>query len=716
MVISNFEAQNTYINTYFNLIIMKKTFITLFALFLFFYPTFIKAQAPAQATDVMLQAFYWDSYSDSKWTTLNSQASELAQSFTMLWLPPSGDANSPYSNTMGYTDVYWFKQNSSFGTQTELQTLISNLKSQGTRCIADIVINHRNGVTSWTDFPSETYNGVTYTWGSWAICNSDECVAAGYAATGAPEGYKPDGTRCDDFGGARDLDHSNVTVQNTIKAYLQFMKNDMGYDGWRYDMTKGYPANYTAMYNDAAGAYYSVGEYWDGAYDPQVAWIDATSKKSTTFDWSFKYALNNASGGDLTKLVWTYNGANQPAGIIHNPNYRRYATTFIDNHDTYRDSNKFTGDVLMANAFMICSPGIPCVFLPHWKQYKSQIQAMIAARRAVQVHSESAVTVNQSASNLYVATVTGKTGSLIVKLGSGSYSAPSDYTLATSGNDYAIWTKGGSVLPILTVTPASGTYITGQTVTMTATGSADIYYTSDGTTPTSSSTKYTSPITLPVGPTTVKAIAINANGSSSVTSNSYTIVDKKTSITVRFKAPTTWTSVDVYVWEVINGTASELLGKWPGTAVTKDAAGYYTYTVTNFTQPTINVIFNNANKGEQTVDLSTTDNICWNVGSVAATSPNVKYNADVDASCVTAVEKIPADNWKIYPNPTSGILHLDLPETVNKVVISSVLGAKIKELEVMSKQIDISSYPSGMYFITISDNNGAVSTKPIMKK
>ena len=34
--------------------------------------TTVKAQAPAQCQDIMLQAFYWDSYTDSKWTTLNS--------------------------------------------------------------------------------------------------------------------------------------------------------------------------------------------------------------------------------------------------------------------------------------------------------------------------------------------------------------------------------------------------------------------------------------------------------------------------------------------------------------------------------------------------------------------------------------------------------------------------------------------------------------------
>lgn len=691
---------------------MKKFLLTLTTLLFLFQPNLTRAQAPAQSTDVMLQAFYWDSYSDSKWTVLNSQASELSQSFSMIWLPPSGDANSPYSNTMGYTDVYWFRQSSSFGSQDELKTLVANLKSQGTRCIADVVINHRNGVTSWTDFPTETYNGVTYTPSLYWICSNDE--VASQSGQPKPLGGVDEG---ENFDGARDLDHRNVDLQNTIKAYLKFLKNDIGYDGWRYDMTKGYPGSYNAMYNDAAGAYYSVGEYWDGSYDALYAWLQKASFKSTTFDFSFKYALNNAAGGDLTKLVWVYNGANQPAGLIHNPSTKRYASTFVDNHDTYRDANKYTGDVLVANAFMLCSPGIPCVFLPHWKQYKAQIQAMIAARKAVQIHSESAVTVNQSASNLYVATVTGKTGSLIVKLGSGSYTAPSDYTLSTSGTNYAIYTKGGTVLPILTVTPASGTYTSGQTLTMSATGSANIYYTTDGSVPTASSTKYSAAVTLPLGTTTVKAIAINANGSSSVVTNTYTIVEKKTSITVRFKAPATWTTVAVYSWETINGTATNLLGVWPGKVVTKDALGYYTYTITNFTQPTINVIFNNNNNKEQTIDLSTSEDICWIYGSVASTSGGVtKYNADVNASCATAVETIPADSWRIYPNPTTGKLNLNVPDNVNKVVITSLVGAKVGEMELKSKQIDISSYPSGMYIITIFDENGAASTKPLMKK
>jgi len=585
---------------------MKKTFyflVTFFVLSAFS----VKSQAPSQCTDVMLQAFYWDSYTDSKWTKLTSQAEELAASFDLIWLPPSGNANSPYYNTMGYCPVYYFNQNSSFGTQTELKTLISTLKNAGTRCVADIVINHRNGVSSWTDFPSETYNGVTYTWGSWAICNNDECVAKGYLATGGPD-------EGENFDGARDLDHRNVTVQNTIKAYMQFLKNDIGYAGWRYDMTKGFPGSYVAMYNDAAGADFSVGEYWDGSYDALWNWIKAANYKSTTFDFSFKYALNNfaSSGGDFTQLVWLYNGKYQPAGLIHNPDSKRYATTFIDNHDTYRDNNKYQGDVLVANAFMLCSPGVPCVSLPHWKQYKNEIKAMIAARHAVAIHSESSVTVNQVNSGSYVATVIGKNGSLIVKLGSGSYTIPSDYTLATSGNNYAIYTKVNSSSPELSISPAGGYYPEGVTVTLTATGQNQpvyIYYTLDGTTPTANSTKISSgsTITITQNNTTLKAIAIDGQGLlSSIVSYEY-YIEAPTGITVKFKKPNEWNIVYFYAW---NANSTTLLGAWPGTQVTTGTDNWCSYVFPDEIT-TLNLVFSNGS-GNQTVDVNNvTDDTCF---------------------------------------------------------------------------------------------------------
>jgi hypothetical protein len=76
--------------------------------------------------------------------------------------------------------------------------------------------------------------------------------------------------------------------------------------------------------------------------------------------------------------------------------------------------------------------------------------------------------------------------------------------------------------PVLTPTP--GTYTTAQTVTISeATGNAIVYYTTNGTTPTASSTRYTGAITVSATET-LKAIAlVSGSAPSSIAGGTYTI-------------------------------------------------------------------------------------------------------------------------------------------------------------------------------------------------
>jgi hypothetical protein len=85
-------------------------------------------------------------------------------------------------------------------------------------------------------------------------------------------------------------------------------------------------------------------------------------------------------------------------------------------------------------------------------------------------------------------------------------------------------TSGTPTASAPTFSPAAGTYSSTQTVTLSdATGGASIYYTVDGSTPTTGSTLYTAPLTV-AATTTVKAIAAAAGYmNSTVASAAYTI-------------------------------------------------------------------------------------------------------------------------------------------------------------------------------------------------
>ena len=435
---------------------------------------------PSNYGGVMLQSFYWDSYDDTQWTKLQNEAGELSDYFDLIWVPNSGSCNS--SMSMGYNPVYWFtNHNSSFGTEEELREMIATFKNFGTGIIEDVVINHRNGVTGWTDFPTETYKGVTYEWGMWAICSNDE--VANEPGQPKPTGAPDTG---DNFDGCRDLDHTNTKVQEGVKAYLDFLKNDLGYVGWRYDMVKGYAPQYTKTYNESAKAQFSVGEYWDG-YDNIVKWIENTGRQSAAFDFAFKFAVNDAfSQNNFGKLAWENQetGKWEPAGVVHMPKYRRYAVTFIDNHDTGRkDENKTDyfpaeSQIVNANAFMLLSPGTPCVFMEHWLKHKDAIKQLIAIRKSVGITNESNVEVLVNNNNEYNAKVTGTKGDVIISIGRG-HTTPSGYTsddlVSITGNPKAaalrIWTKVkiqslDTKRPEVVFDKAEGYYIGGTDVTI----------------------------------------------------------------------------------------------------------------------------------------------------------------------------------------------------------------------------------------------------------
>lgn len=592
-------------------------------------PLMMAAQGwPSNYGGVMLQGFYWDSYTDSRWTNLEAQTDELAEFFNLVWVPQSAYC-SGYTS-MGYDPLYWFSNyNSSFGTKAELLSMINTFNAKGIGTIADVVINHRKSSSDWVTFPNEMYKGVTYRLQSTDICKNDDDGATLEWATQNGKSLSANNDTGEDWSGLRDLDHNSENVQTCVKAYLDMLLNDLGYAGFRYDMTKGYSASFTGMYNAYAVPTYSVGEYWDGNQTAVKNWIDGTKVggvvQSAAFDFPFRYAVRDAANGSS----WTsLSGSGK--GLNLESNYRRYSVTFIENHDTqYRDASNqqdpIRSNVEAANAYMIAMPGTPCIFLKHWMDYKEPIKQMIYARQLAGIHNQSTsfTQASNASSNYYVQRTVGTRGTLMAAMGSTAYSIPSTYVVVASGTNYRLALSKTTETAWASV--PSGTRVDPFNVTLTAvssTSSAQLVYTLDGSKPSANNgTVVASGAAIPINRSCILNVGLLINGSvSGVITRNYTVINEDYEgyeITVFLKdptvAPNNWPQVTYYCWDSYD---AQQCGNWPGQVVTdtkvvKGVKFYYkTFTITG-AEYYLNFVFNQGGStasSHQTVDVTNVRN------------------------------------------------------------------------------------------------------------
>ncbi len=416
---------------------------------------------PAECEDVMLQAFYWDSYktktsTDSKfgrtkWIDLLKDTAAINANFDVVWFPPSA---GPTGCGVGYSARQYSNQESDWGTKTALNNLITALHKGNTKVLADVVLNHRGNLSSWCNFFTDYFGSYgTFTLTQKEICRNDECFtdakSSCYGASTSERGANDTGNN---FDGARDLDHASEVVQNWSKAYTQWLLNTMKYDGFRYDMTLGFHGRYLKMYNEAAQPYMSVSELWE-SISRQKQHLQECDSNTMIFDFQAKYSMKGIVTGSYGKL-----NANKTFEGFRKHGLERYSVTFIDNHDTFDRGNAY-GDnqftpvnsdlrsatnkdyVLQASAYMLMMPGVPCVFYPHWACFKDEINELIAVRKQAGIHSQSQVLAEESGQYKYHATIQGHRGKVIVRVGKyRSTTLPEGYEVAVEGGERGAYT------------------------------------------------------------------------------------------------------------------------------------------------------------------------------------------------------------------------------------------------------------------------------------
>jgi hypothetical protein len=88
----------------------------------------------------------------------------------------------------------------------------------------------------------------------------------------------------------------------------------------------------------------------------------------------------------------------------------------------------------------------------------------------------------------------------------------------------------------------------------------------------------------------------------------------------------------------------------------------------------------------------------------------------------TAIEENSGNNivFSLYPNPTNGVFNLDFKNT-SSIKIMNALGVIIYEVKLNqttdgTKNIDLSSFANGIYFINVSNDKGSLNHKIILDK
>ncbi len=267
-----------------------------------------------------------------------------------------------------------------------------------------------------------------------------------------------------------------------------------------------------------------------------VATADTTAPVVTASPVGGKYPAGQAitlSANETAKIYYTTNGTTPSASSTLYTGPITLTTGFTLRYlgvDTAGNASAPAQQVYTVATADTTAPVVTAS--PVGGKYPAGQAITLSANETAKIYYTTNGTTPSASSTLYTGPITLTTGFTLRYLGvdtAGNASAPAQqvYTVATAD----------TTAPVVTASPVGGKYPAGQAITLSANETAKIYYTTNGTTPSASSTLYTGPITLTTG-FTLRYLGVDTAGNASAPAQQvYTVATADTTAPVVTASP-----------------------------------------------------------------------------------------------------------------------------------------------------------------------------------
>lgn len=383
----------------------------------------------AQNGKTMMQGFYWDVSPGAVWYDSLAHYAPLLKrvGFDAIWFPPPSKGAAG-SFDVGYTpyDYYDLGEFDSapgdvtsgfgnyiptrYGTRAGLEAAIAAYKSRGIDVYADVVLNHRSGGLLEPNphgaFYTNAFGGSLYspggdsTYTAFPLTNGSGRIAWPIGSGG--DYFFPNGVRnpsntgdfftenqiagfhqlyLNSFGydvALHDGDGSNLPMGDSLMVWGQWLVDEIGFDGFRFDFVKGVHPEYFKRFVDAGSVRgkYTVHELYDGSMDRLKSYLNligGTEKPGAIFDFNMRFAYKEMSDGGNGYDIrnWHGRGLFTQDGVDWNR-----INTFVENHDFDRNNylnvaeqeghSPVVNNKHLAYAHLLTHPGMATVW---WRDY-----------------------------------------------------------------------------------------------------------------------------------------------------------------------------------------------------------------------------------------------------------------------------------------------------------------------------------------------------------